>query len=300
MKLGVLVPERLVELRDRAEHMGISVEGEALHIGALTTMAALADHPAVIARLPLVRSALLQSASPQIRNMATIAGNLRQRTRCSYFRGLASPCNKRAPGSGCGAMGGDARGLAILGTSAACKANCPGDLAVALLAVEAQVEVQALDGQHRSLCLADLHRTPGSTPERETNLAPGNLITAITGPMADHARSGYVKVCDRASCAFALASAAVSLTLDDDRTVTRCAIALGGLATKPWRATTAEAMMIGQTVTEATAAAASRAVLAEATPTPDQSFKVDLACRVMVKLIMEVSAQPAARVGVTT
>jgi len=159
--------------------------------------------------------------------------------------------------------------------------------------------VQVLDGQYLSLPLANLHRTPGFTPERETNLAPGELITAIKVPMADHARSAYVKVRDRASYAFALVSAAVSLTLDNNGPVTHCAIALGGFATKPWCATTAEAMMIGQTVTRITSVAASRAALVEATPTHDQEFKVDLACRVIAKAIMEASgqAQAPAHVG---
>jgi xanthine dehydrogenase YagS FAD-binding subunit len=286
MKLGVLAPDRLVDLRGRVAD-GIEVQGDSLHIGAGVTMAALADHPVVAERLPLVRSALLQSASPQIRNMATIGGNLLQRTRCSYFRDATSPCNKRAPGSGCAARGGDARGLAILGTSAACIANYPGDLAVALLAVDAQVEVQGLDGQRRTLLLADLHRTPGDSPDRETTLAPGDLIIGITVPLADHSRSAYIKVRDRASYAFALASAAVTLRLDADGNVTRCAIALGGVATRPWRARAAEDALIGQRLTTETALAAGQAALSTADPTPDQQFKVALAVRVVAKAVLE-------------
>lgn len=285
MKLGVVVPERLVDLRGRVAD-GIEVQGDTLHVGAGVTMAALANHPIVAERLPLVRSALLQSASPQIRNMATIGGNLLQRTRCSYFRDATSPCNKRAPGSGCAARGGDARGLAILGTSVACIANYPGDLAVALLAVDAQVEVQGADGQ-RSLSLADLHRTPRDTPEQETTLAPGDLITGITLPLADHGRSAYVKVRDRASYAFALASAAVSLRLDDEGVVTHCAIALGGIATKPWRAAAAEQVMIGKPVTRQTALDAGRLAMAGADPTPDQQFKVSLGARVVAKALID-------------
>lgn len=286
MKLGVMAPERLVDLWGRVAD-GIEVQGDTLHIGAGVTMAALADHTEVAHRLPLVRSALLQSASPQIRNMATIGGNLLQRTRCSYFRDTASPCNKRAPGSGCGARGGDARGLAILGTSAACIANYPGDLAVALLAVDAQVKVQGADGQRRTLPLADLHRTPGDTPETETTLAPGDLITGITVSLDDHRRSAYIKVRDRTSYAFALASAAVSLKLDADGKVARCAIVLGGIATKPWRAKAAEDALIGQRITPEEALATGYLALSGSDPTPDQQFKVALGARVVAKALIE-------------
>jgi xanthine dehydrogenase YagS FAD-binding subunit len=288
MKLGVLAPDRLVDLRGRVAD-GIAVQGDTLHIGAGVTMAALADHPMVAAQRPLVRSALLHSASPQIRNMASIGGNLLQRTRCSYFRDATSPCNKRAPGSGCAARGGDARGLAILGTGAACIANYPGDLAVALMAVDAQVEVQGVGGP-RSLPLADLHRTPGDTPERETALAPGDVITAVTVPLAVHSRSAYIKVRDRASYAFALASAAVSLWLDDEGAVTCCAIALGGLATKPWREAAAEQALLGRPVTIAVAMRAGAAALEQADPTPDQRFKVAFGARVVAKAILAAAA----------
>lgn len=291
MKLGVVGPERIVDLLDgRSELAGIAVEGDTLRIGSLTTMSALAEHPVVATSLPLVGSALLQSASPQIRNMATIGGNLLQRTRCSYFRDRASPCNKRELGSGCGAQGGDARGLAIMGTSAACIANYPGDLAVSLLAVDALVEVQALSGQRRSFPIADLHRTPGTTPERETNLAPGNMITAVIVPMADHSRSAYVKVRDRASYAFALASAAVTLDFDRECAVSRCAIVLGGIAAKPWRATGAEAALIGQRVDRSRAIAAGKLAVADANAAPDQQFKISLAARVTAKAILQACA----------
>lgn len=289
MKLGVMAPDRLVDLRGIVPD-GIEVQGDTLHIGAGVTMAALAVHTEVAQRLPLVRSALLQSASPQIRNMATIGGNLLQRTRCSYFRDTASPCNKRTPGSGCGARGGDARGLAILGTSAACIANYPGDLAVALLAVDAQVEVNGADGHRRTLPLADLHRTPGDTPETETTLAPGDLITGVTVPLADHSRSAYIKVRDRASYAFALASAAMSLRLDADGAVARCAIVLGGIATKPWRAVAAEQALLGRQVSRDVALEAGALALEQADPTPDQLFKVALGARVVAKAILEAGA----------
>lgn len=287
MKLGTLTPTRLIDLTQRRDELsGIHEDGPNLFIGALTTMADMADHSLIAARYPLVRSALLQSASPQIRNMATIGGNLLQRTRCSYFRDPASPCNKRHPGSGCGAMGGDARGLAILGTSAFCIANYPGDLAVALLAVDADVEIETPAGTHRSIPLAELHRLPGPSPEIETTLTPGEIITAITLPVGDHRRSAYLKIRDRASYAFALASAAVTLTLAPDGTVNRCAIALGGLATKPWRATAAEQWLMGRCIDEGTALNTGQLAVEGAVATPDQDFKIALGARTVARAIL--------------
>lgn len=287
MKLGTLNPTRLVDLTQRSDELsGIYEDGPNLLIGALTTMADMADHPLIVARYPLVRSALLQSASPQIRNMATIGGNLLQRTRCSYFRDPALPCNKRQPGSGCSAIGGDARGLAILGTSASCIANYPGDLAVALLAVDASVETETPDGTHRSIPLADLHRLPGSSPEIETTLTPGEIITAITLPIGDHSRSVYLKIRDRASYAFALASAGVTLTLAPDGTVSQCAIALGGLAAKPWRAPAAEQSLMGKRVDKETALNAGILALEGAVATQDQDFKTALGRRTVARAVL--------------
>lgn len=291
MKTGALAPSRLVDLAPRRPALSaIRAEAGGLHIGALATMAELADHPLLARRYPLVRSALLQSASPQIRNMATIGGNLLQRTRCSYFRDTASPCNKRQPATGCGAQGGDARGLAILGTSAACIANHPGDLAVALLAVDAGVETETPEGTTRRFPLADLHRLPGATPHLETTLRPGEIITAVTLPEGDHARSVYLKIRDRASYAFALASAAVTLTLAPDGTVARCAIALGGLAAKPWRAVAAEQWLCGRMVDPATALAAGQRALDGATATPDQDFKIALGARTVARALLMAAA----------
>jgi xanthine dehydrogenase YagS FAD-binding subunit len=291
MKLGTLTPSRLIDLsRRRDELSGICEDGASIRIGALTTMAEMAEHPLIATRYPLVRSALLQSASPQIRTMATIGGNLLQRTRCSYFRDTASPCNKRQPGSGCGAIGGDARGLAILGTSAACIANYPGDLAVALLAVDAIVETETPNGTRRSIPLADLHRLPGSTPDIETTLGPGEIITAITLPQGDHKHSAYLKIRDRASFAFALASAAVSLTLAPEGTVTQCTIALGGLATKPWRASEAERWLMDRCIDEGTALQVGQLALQGAIATPDQGFKVALGARTVARAILTAAA----------
>ncbi len=291
MKLGTLTPTRIIDLTlRRDEFSGIYEDGPNLLVGALTTMADMADHPLIAARYPLVRSALLQSASPQIRNMATIGGNLLQRTRCSYFRDPASPCNKRQAGSGCSAIGGDARGLAILGTSTSCIANYPGDLAIALLAVDATIDIETPAGTHRSIPLAELHRLPGTTPDIETTLHPGEIITAITLAPGDHSRSAYVKIRDRASYAFSLASAAVTLTLTPEGTVTRCAIALGGLAAKPWRAADAERWLMGRRIDEGTALTAGQLTLQDAIATPDQGFKVALGARAIARAVLTAAA----------
>ena len=294
MKLGTLSPTRLIDLSPRkADLSGIAEEGDTLRIGALATMADVAGYPVIAARYPLVRSALLQSASPQIRNMATVGGNLLQRTRCSYFRDTASPCNKRQPGSGCGAQGGDARGLAVLGTSANCIANYPGDLAVALLASDAALQTEAPDGTHRSFPLADLHCLPGTTPEVETTLSPGEVITSVILPPGDHRRSVYLKIRDRASYAFALVSAAISLTLAPDGTVIRAAIALGGLAAKPWRATLAERHLIGRRIDQGTALTAGSLAMDGAEATKDRTFKINLGQGTVARALL-MAARPDA------
>lgn len=293
MKLGALTPSRLVDLSPRRALATIDEDGDTLRIGALVTMADVADHPVIATRYPLVRSALVQSASPQIRNMATLGGNLLQRTRCAYFRDSASPCNKRQPGSGCGAQGGDARGLAILGTSPACIANYPGDLAVALIAIDATVQTETPDGTGRSFPLAVLHRLPGTTPGMETTLSHGEVITSVTLPPGDHRRSVYLKIRDRASYAFALASAAVSLTLTPAGTVNRAAIALGGLAAKPWRATSAERHLIGRRIDQDTALTAGSLAMDGAEATPDQRFKIALGQRTVARALL-MAARPDA------
>ena len=293
MKLGALTPSRLVDLSPRRALATIDEDGDTLRIGALVTMADVADHPVIATRYPLVRSALVQSASPQIRNMATLGGNLLQRTRCAYFRDSASPCNKRQPGSGCGAQGGDARGLAILGTSPACIANYPGDLAVALIAIDATVQTETPDGTGRSFPLAVLHRLPGTTPGMETTLSHGEVITSVTLPPGDHRRSVYLKIRDRASYAFALASAAVSLTLTPAGTVNRAAIALGGLAAKPWRATSAERHLIGRRIDQDTALTAGSLAMDGADATPDQRFKIALGQRTVARALL-MAARPDA------
>src|SRR5438094_3498952 len=231
---NVRKPERLVSLAGLLDNR-IEVGPQGLRLGAFATMADVAAHPAVIEQFPLIVQALLNSASPQVRNQATVGGNLLQRTRCPYFRDVAySACNKRTPGSGCAAIGGENRWHAVLGTSESCIAANASDLAVALVALDAAVEVRAAAGQ-RSVPLIDFHRLPGATPHIETVLEPGDVITAITVPASPAARrSHYLKVRDRASFEFAVVSAAVGLDMNGAR-IRQARVALGGVGTKPWR-----------------------------------------------------------------
>jgi xanthine dehydrogenase YagS FAD-binding subunit len=236
-----------------------------------------------------VSQSLLLAASGQLRNMATIGGNVLQRTRCPYFRDTAMPCNKRQPGTGCSALQGINRTEAILGTSEHCIATNPGDLPVTLVALGATVHIHTPSGGERSLAFAALHVLPGAHPERETVLRPGELITAIDiPPLAAARRSLYLKVRDRASYAFALASAAVAVDLDGRR-IRDARIGLGGVATKPWRSTEAEHALIGKQATEANFRASADAALATARPHRDNAFKVTLAKRTLVRALMEVT-----------
>ncbi|MGQ9368385.1 FAD binding domain-containing protein [Azospirillum sp. ST 5-10] len=294
MKLDVLRPERLVDVNalERGDAGRIAASADGLRFGALVRMAEAAAHPAVRRDYPVIADALTLAASQQIRNMASLAGNLLQRTRCEYFRETSWPCNKREPGSGCGAMEGVNRQHAVLGTSDACIATYPGDLAQALIALDAAVETLGPDGA-RTLRLAELHRPPGRTPEVETVLRPGELITAVTVPAGPWTRrSRYVKVRDRDSYAFALASAAVALDLDGD-TVREARIALGGIATVPWRAHAAEAALRGRRLDEASAAAAAETALEGARPREHNAFKVPLAKRTLVRALMETKGMEA-------
>jgi xanthine dehydrogenase YagS FAD-binding subunit len=240
-------------------------------------------------RYPVVSQALLQGASGQLRNMATIGGNVLQRTRCPYFRDTAMPCNKREPGTGCSALRGVNRGHAILGTSEHCIATHPSDLAVALAALDAVVRVRGRAGE-RAIPFGEFHLLPDAHPEREHVLRPGELITAIDLPALPFARrSLYLKVRDRASYAFALASAAVALDVAGG-TVRDARIALGGVATKPWRATGAERALVGRAASRATFRAAAEAALAGAVPRKDNAFKIELAKRTLVRALEELSA----------
>jgi xanthine dehydrogenase YagS FAD-binding subunit len=222
-----------------------------IRLGALATMADVADHAAVRANFPVVSEALLLSASAQLRNMATIGGNVLQRTRCSYFRDVSQPCNKRQPGAGCSAIGGENRYHAVIGTSPHCICSHPSDLAIALLAIDARVHTRSSAGT-RTIPFEELHVLPGDRPDIETTLQRGELIEAIELPLSAHARrSAYVKVRDRASYAFALVSVAAALEIVGG-TIRTARVALGGVAPKPWRAYDVEAALVGRPATSAT------------------------------------------------
>src|SRR5712664_2771596 len=249
MKLNVEQPEHVVDINhlplDRIEPLA----GGGLKIGATVRNAALANHPIVQRDYAVLSQALLAGASGQLRNMATTGGNLLQRTRCMYFRDTAAPCNKREPGTGCSAIGGANRTLAILGTSEHCIATNPSDMNGAMAALEATIHVQGIKGE-RSIPIADFHLLPGSTPDRERVLEPGDLITHVTlPPPVPGNRSFYLKLRDRASYEFALASAAVVVTTAGGK-ITRARVALGGVGTKPWRSPEAEAELTNQSATD--------------------------------------------------
>jgi xanthine dehydrogenase YagS FAD-binding subunit len=281
MKDGVLGPDRLVDIT-RLPLRGISRSGGAVRIMALTTMEELAADPTIRERLPVVREALLLSASVQLRNMATIAGNLLQRTRCRYFRDPTVACNKRAPGSGCSALGGHDRTHAVLATSDHCIATHASDLAVALVALDAVVHTTGQDGERR-IPLTQLYLPPGQAPDVETVLVHGELITDIEVPLlAAGARSGYLKVRDRASYEFALTSAAVALVIADGA-IRDGRVGLGGVATVPWRAAAAERVLRGAPATMETFRAAAEAALEGAIARRYNAFKIELAKRTLVR-----------------
>ncbi|WP_375417552.1 FAD binding domain-containing protein [uncultured Hymenobacter sp.] len=289
MKAHVEDHSQLVDI-NRLPLLGISATATGLRLGALERMSDTAENTLVVKEFPAVSQALLLSASPQLRNMASLGGNLLQRTRCPYFRDVAFPCNKRVPGSGCPAQTGDNRTLAILGTSPACIATHASDFTVPLVAFDAVLSLTDAKGQTRQVPLLDFYKLPGLTPHIENQLQPGELITAITIPNAAHARrSLYLKVRDRASYAYALVSAAVGL--DVQAGVIRSArVALGGVGTVPWRAQAAEKLLVGQAPTEATFRAAAAAAVREASPREHNKFKVDLAQRTLVRALTDVAA----------
>jgi xanthine dehydrogenase YagS FAD-binding subunit len=288
MKLGVAAPERLVDVT-RVLDAGVhDLDGGGLRIGAGARNADVAAEPAVRERYPALSQALLAGASGQLRNMATVGGNLLQRTRCSYFTDVTKPCNKRAPGSGCPAIDGDHRNLAILGHSPSCVATNPSDMAVALAAFDAIVHV-AHPGGERTVAMPGLHRVPGDEPQRDTVLEPGELITAVELPAsALAANSRYRKVRDRASYAFAVTSVAVALEVAGGA-VADCRIAFGGLAPVPWRALRAEDALRGAPATAASFAAAADAELAAAQPLRDNAFKVKLARNLLTATLSELA-----------
>jgi xanthine dehydrogenase YagS FAD-binding subunit len=295
MKLGVEQPAALVDVSRLAELDVIDTSGSrCLVFGGAARMADVAADPVVRRDYPALSESLRGAASPQLRNMATVAGNLLQRTRCVYFRERTLPCNKREPGSGCAARGGIDRGSAVLGTSDACSAAYAGDWAVALLAFDAVIDVVGAHGE-RTVALSDLHVEPGDTPDREHTLAAGELIAAIRVPATAAGRgSTYLKICDRESYAFALASAAVALTVRCGGQVGECRIALGGVATRPWRARAAEQELMGKPLTAQTARAAAEAALAGARAGRCNGFKIELARRTVAEAL-RIAAERAGR-----
>ena len=282
MKLGVFNPGLLVDVSrlDLAEMVTLPEGG--VRIGATVRNADLAADPVIRSHYPVLTRALLSGASGQLRNAATTAGNLLQRTRCVYFQDVTTPCNKRSPGSGCSAIGGYVRYHAILGASPDCVAVHPSDMAVAMCALDAEVVVQGEDGERR-IAVEEFHRLPGSEPERDTVLRHGELITAVELPAPPAgAVSNYRKVRDRASYAFALVSVAAELTITPSGDIGSARIALGGVAHKPWRARKAEAVLVGKPATEETFAAAADAELAAAVSLPGNEFKIDLTRRTLI------------------
>jgi xanthine dehydrogenase YagS FAD-binding subunit len=288
MKLDVMRPNVVIDINALAkDHAGIAFGENGLRLGALARMADVAVHPVVHRDYPVIAQSLLLAASPQLRNMATLGGNVLQRTRCDYFRDPAwAQCNKRNPGSGCAALDGINRKHAVLGTSEACIATYPGDFAQALIALDASVEVLGAGGK-RMLPFADLHREPGKNPEIETNLAPGELITAFVIPATPWAkRSLYLKIRDRQSYEFALASAAVALDLAGDD-IRQVRIGLGGVATRPWRAHEAEAALIGKPATNDNIETAAKIAFATARGRDGNRFKIELGQRTLVRALTQ-------------
>ena len=284
MRERIEEPRALVDVTRLSQTIDDRADGSIL-IGAAASNTAVATDLAVRTRFPLLARAILAGASGQIRNMATVGGNVLQRTRCLYFYDDAAGCNKRSPGSGCDAIDGFNRINAILGASPACVATHPSDMCVALAAIGAIVHVSGPDGE-RGIDFVDLHRLPGDRPDLETNLRPRELITAIELPALPFAvNSAYRKVRDRASYAFALVSVAAALDVASDGTIRDVRIALGGVAAKPWRALTAEAALRGGPATEARFSAAARAELSAAVGLRDNAFKIGLAERTIVAVL---------------
>src|SRR3989440_2017120 len=291
MKMGVETPDALIDINRLPLAQIEELPGnKGVRVGAMVRNSDLAEHALIKSRYPVLSQALLAGASPQLRNMATVGGNLMQRTRCYYFYDPAFPqCNKRNPGSGCGALNGYNRIHAILGQSEQCIATNPSDMNVALAALDAVVRVQGATGE-REIPIADFHRLPGTTPNVDTNLKEDELITAVDLPAIPFAtRSHYLKVRDRASYAFALVSVAAALEIDAGKKITAVRIALGGVAHKPWRAQKAEQQLLGKTADEKTFRAAAEAELAAAKGYAHNSFKIELAKRSIIRALTTVA-----------
>jgi xanthine dehydrogenase YagS FAD-binding subunit len=287
LRLGVATPDVVVDVSRLPLATIDDLPDGGVRVGAAVRNSELAADRRVRERYPVLSRALLSGATGQLRNMATTAGNLLQRTRCVYFQDVTTPCNKREPGSGCSAIGGYTRYHAVLGASEHCIATHPSDMAVGMAVLDATVVVEGASGERR-LPLTDLHRLPGDEPQRDTVLEHGDLITAVElGPLPLAARSTYRKVRDRASFAFALVSVAAAVDVEGG-TVTGCRLALGGVAHKPWRAWRAEEALVGRPATEDSFRAAADAELAHARPVAGNEFKVPLARRAMVATLRDV------------
>jgi xanthine dehydrogenase YagS FAD-binding subunit len=291
MKLDVLTPQQVIDITPlRARHGDIQAGPDGLRLGALATMVEGSEHPAVLRDYPVVAQALQLAASAQLRNMATLGGNVLQRTRCSYYRDPSwTACNKRTPGSGCAAIGGFNRNHAVLGVDDSCIAQYPGDFAVALVALDAQAELAGPNGA-RIVSVESLHRPPNGAPQLENTLAPGELIIAYRVPAgAWTRRSLYLKIRDRQSYEFAIASAAVALEMDGE-VVRQARIGLGGMAYRPWRARAAEAVLVGKPLTESLAGEAARVALAGAVTHGDNDYKPKLGRRTIVRALLQAKA----------
>jgi xanthine dehydrogenase YagS FAD-binding subunit len=288
MKLEVMTPSKLMDING-LPMSGIGLTADGLRIGALEKMSDVAEHPEVVAKYPVISQALLKSASAQIRNMASMGGNLLQRTRCGYFRDVSTPCNKRQPGSGCPAIDGWNRPHAILGTSSFCVATHPSDLAVALVALDASILLQSRKGD-RVLKLDDFYRVPGETPEKENQLNPGELITEIRVPRLPWAqRSTYLKIRDRESYEFALASVAAALDVDGDH-IRDARVAVGGVGTKPWNLPQVRDALIGKPMNQQTFETAAKLATDGAQPLRHNAFKVELVQRTIVRALMNLES----------
>lgn len=286
MKYHVEHPMRLIDISRLPLKTVEQGPDGGLMIGALVPNTDVAYHPLIEQQYPLLASAILSGASQQLRNMASTGGNLVQRTRCFYFYDVATPCNKREPGSGCSAINGINRINAILGTSDACIATHPSDMCVALAALDAKVHVTGPEGK-RVIAFEDFHRLPGDTPQRDTNLGSQEIITAIELPARGFAKNySYLKIRDRLSYAFALVSVAAALELDGDR-IKEARLALGGVAHKPWRNREAEAALRGQTADEASFARAADLVMGDAKGFAHNGFKIELARRAIVRTLTQ-------------
>lgn len=288
MKLQVETPEKLVDISRLALDGVEQIDGGGVRIGALVPNSDLAAHPLIRTHYPVLSRALLAGASAQLRNKASVGGNLLQRTRCYYFYETAAACNKREPGSGCDAIGGFNRIHAVLGASASCIATHPSDMAVALRALDASVVTALAEGGERRIALGDLYRLPGDTPEIETNLQPGELITAIELPAPPPGRQLYRKVRDRASYAFALVSVAAAIAVENG-VITSARLAFGGLAPMPWRSAEAEAALVGRPAGTEAFEAAAGALLNEAQGYGHNDFKIVLARRTLIASLRDLT-----------